>query len=328
MRALLVGWFSFEGMGATAGDLLAADVARSWLTDAGVDVAVAWAPPFSAAVDWQQVNPEAVDAVVFVCGPFGNGPPLHELLHHFRACRLIGLDVTMLEPLHTWNPFDLLIERDSSRRANPDLALAGAAEDVPVVGMVLMREQPEYGERDRHCDVNERLEALVASPGFARVLIDTRLDVSGSLLRTPAEVTSLLARMDVVLTSRLHGLVLALRSRNPRRRRGPGRGRGEAHAPGSGARVAVVLRCGCAVRAARRGVCCVPVARGPCRRVGSATPGAGGDRRPAGGARRRSQGAGARCSTAMSGPPFGVGRLPVAGSNLVARSKTRMSDGV
>lgn len=215
MRALLVGWFSFEGMGATAGDLLAADVARSWLTDAGVDVAVAWAPPFSAAVDWQQVNPEAVDAVVFVCGPFGNGPPLHELLHHFRACRLIGLDVTMLEPLHTWNPFDLLIERDSSRRANPDLALAGAAEDVPVVGMVLMREQPEYGERDRHCDVNERLEALVASPGFARVLIDTRLDVSGSLLRTSAEVTSLLARMDVVLTSRLHGLVLALRSGIP-----------------------------------------------------------------------------------------------------------------
>jgi polysaccharide pyruvyl transferase len=215
MRALLVGWFSFEGMGATAGDLLAADVARSWLTDAGVDVAVAWAPPFSATVDWRRVDPEDVDAVVFVCGPFGNGPPLQELLHHFRACRLIGLDVTMLEPLQTWNPFDLLIERDSSRRTNPDLALAAPTEDVPVVGMVLMREQPEYGERDRHRDVNERLETLVASPGFARVSIDTRLDVPGSLLRTPAEVTSLLARVDVVLTSRLHGLVLALRSGIP-----------------------------------------------------------------------------------------------------------------
>jgi hypothetical protein len=215
MRALLVGWFSFEGMGATAGDLLAADVARSWLADAGVEVAVAWAPPFSATVEWRHVGPEDIDAVVFVCGPFGNGPPLDELIQHFRGCRLVGLDVTMLEPLETWNPFDLLIERDSSRRANPDLALVGAAEDVPVVGMVLMSEQPEYGERDRHRDVNERLEALVASPGFARVSIDTRLDVPGSLLRTPAEVTSLLARVDVVLTSRLHGLVLALRSGIP-----------------------------------------------------------------------------------------------------------------
>ena len=82
------------------------------------------------------------------------------------------------------------------------------------MGMVLIHAQPEYGERDRHRDVNERSRPS-SQAGLRRVRIDTRLDVSGSLLRTPAEVTSLLARMDVVLTSRLHGLVLALRSGIP-----------------------------------------------------------------------------------------------------------------
>ena len=119
MRALLVGWFSFEGMGATAGDLLAAR-RRTVVADgrrggrrSRVGAALLGGGGLATG------RPEAVDAVVFVCGPFGNGPPLHELLHHFRACRLIGLDVTMLEPLQTWNPFDLLIERDSSDAREP-----------------------------------------------------------------------------------------------------------------------------------------------------------------------------------------------------------------
>lgn len=215
MRALLSGWFSFEGMGATAGDLLAARVAERWLVDAGHQVEVACAPPFEATVTWELADPRAFDAVVFVCGPFGNGPPLTRFLERFQGCRLVGLDLTMLEPLETWNPFDVLIERDSTRRTNPDLAVAGQCELAPVIGLVLIHEQPEYGVRDVHALANAKLEALVEQPGFVRLPIDTRLDLVGSRLRTSAEVTSLIARTDVVLTSRLHGLVLAIRSGVP-----------------------------------------------------------------------------------------------------------------
>src|SRR5436305_1693050 len=35
VKALVTGWFSFEQMGASAGDLLARDVACKWLRDAG-----------------------------------------------------------------------------------------------------------------------------------------------------------------------------------------------------------------------------------------------------------------------------------------------------
>ena len=47
------------------------------------------------------------------------------------------------------------------------------------------------------------------------VPIDTRLDINSTGLRTPAEVESLIARMDVVLTTRLHGMVLALKNGVP-----------------------------------------------------------------------------------------------------------------
>ena len=44
MRTLVVGWFSFETMGTTAGDLLARDLVCRWLSGAGVTFDVAAAP--------------------------------------------------------------------------------------------------------------------------------------------------------------------------------------------------------------------------------------------------------------------------------------------
>jgi hypothetical protein len=215
VKTLVAGWFSFELMGASAGDLLARDVACDWLREAGREFDIALAPPFSGGVDWRTVDPAGYDQVVFVCGPFGNGPPLTELLHRFAGRRLIGLNLTMLEPLEVWSPFDLLIERDSSARTHPDFAFLSARPRVPVVGVVLIDSQPEYKRRDLHQPANEALRRLVASRDVAAVEIDTRLDVNRTGLRSPAQVESLVARMDLVLTTRLHGTVLALKNGVP-----------------------------------------------------------------------------------------------------------------
>ena len=110
-RALLAGWFSFEDMGATAGDLMARDLCSRWMTSAGVAHDVAVAAPFRGGVDWRAVDPERYDQVIFVCGPFGNGPPVTDFLGRFAGRRLVGLDLTMLQNLDEWNPFDVLIER-------------------------------------------------------------------------------------------------------------------------------------------------------------------------------------------------------------------------
>ena len=59
MKALVTGWFSFEEMGATAGDLMARDVVCEWLGRAGCPHDVALAPPFEGGVDWSTVDPLA-----------------------------------------------------------------------------------------------------------------------------------------------------------------------------------------------------------------------------------------------------------------------------
>lgn len=216
MRTLVAGWFSFEGMGATAGDLMVRDLVCEWLETAGHAYDVALAAPFTGGVDWRAIDPAAYSHVVFACGPFGNGEPVTEFLDRFSGARLIGVNLTMLQPLDEWNPFHLLLERDSSAIARPDLAFLGAASRVPVVGIVRMHEQPEYGKRDMHALANDAMTRLIANHEMAPVTIDTRLDeVNAAGLRTPGEIESLIAKMDVVVTARLHGLVLALKNGVP-----------------------------------------------------------------------------------------------------------------
>ena len=216
MKALVAGWFSFEQMGATAGDLISRDVVLDWLVRAGRAYDVALAAPFAGGVNWREVDPADYSELVFVCGPFGNGPPVSELLRRFSGARLVGVNLSLLQPLDEWDPFDLLLERDSSRGSNPDLVFLGRPASTPVVGLVLIHEQPEYGTRDAHVAANAALERLLATRDVAAVRIDTRLDEANQGgLRTAAQIETLIGRMDVVLTTRLHGLVLALKSGVP-----------------------------------------------------------------------------------------------------------------
>lgn len=214
-RTLVAGWFSFEEMGASAGDLMACDLACEWLRHAGHRCDVALAPPFAGGVDWAKVDPDHYSHVVFVCGPFGNGWPITEFLPRFARSRLVGLDLSMLEALEVWNPFELLWERDSSVTARPDISVLSTQAKVPLVGLILIDTQPEYRERDSHVRANDALRELAIARGVAAVSIDTRLDVNTTGLHTAAQVESVIARMDMVLTTRLHGTVLAIKNGVP-----------------------------------------------------------------------------------------------------------------
>ncbi len=213
-RTLVAGWFSFPEMGATAGDLIARDLTCEWLDHAGRSYDVALVAPFEGGVDWREADAEGYDSVVFVCGPFGNGPPLVEFLERFSGCRLIGLNVSMLEPLEAWNPFDLLLERDSSERTRPDISLLSGPVTVPVVARVLVHPQKEYSGR-MHEVAHAAIRRLLATRELAVVPVDTRLDVNDTGLRTPGEVEAAIARVDAVVTTRLHGMVLALKNGVP-----------------------------------------------------------------------------------------------------------------
>jgi hypothetical protein len=161
-------------------------------------------------VDWRSVEPREYEQIVFVCGPFGKGPPVDAFLERFGHARLAGLNLSMLDSLEAWDPFDALWERDSSRTDRPDLALLSTPTSVPVVGVVLVHPQKEYAG-GMHAAAEAAIDRLLASRELAAVRIDTRMDRNVTGLRTPNEVASLIGRMDAVVTTRLHGLVLALK---------------------------------------------------------------------------------------------------------------------
>ena len=215
MRTLVTGWFSFEMYGATAGDLMARDVACDWLRAAGHDYDIALAPPFTGGVDWRTVDPSRYTHLMFVCGPFGESWDTQQLLGRFAHCRKLGLNLSMLQALDEWNPFDFLIDRDSSRGENPDMSLLCDQPKPPVAGLLLVHKQEEYGGRGRHDDANAAIHRLIAANEMAVVDIDTRLDENRTGLRTAGEIEALISRMDLVLTTRLHGMVLAIKNGVP-----------------------------------------------------------------------------------------------------------------
>jgi hypothetical protein len=210
-KVLVAGWLSYEDGHATAGDLLACELVCEWLGEAGYPYEVAVAPPFSEGVDWRGVDPTAYSHVVFVGGPFGRGPLEAEFLGRFADNTVIGVDLSMLAPLERWDPFDRLIERDSSARARPDIVFLSRKPLVPVVGICLV----EPYEGARVAEANAAIRGLIMARDAAVVEIDTRLDENATGLRSAAEVESLIARVDALVTTRLYGMVLALKNGVP-----------------------------------------------------------------------------------------------------------------
>ncbi|MEV6291588.1 polysaccharide pyruvyl transferase family protein [Streptomyces sp. NPDC051896] len=218
-RLLLTGWFSFRDGEATAGDVLAQRHASAELTRAGIRHDTAWSPGFRPGeLSLETARPEAYDTVLFVCGPV-HGPQVTTLHARFRTCRRLAAGVSVVDaadPAATG--FHEIIARDGTAApARRDLAATAAAGPLPpVVGVVLSQGQGEYGTRRPHEEVNARLTGWLAGKDCARLSADTRLAEDDWRLCARAEqFLALVSRCDLVVTTRLHGLVLALRTGTP-----------------------------------------------------------------------------------------------------------------
>jgi hypothetical protein len=213
---LIAGWFSFTNGLATAGDLGACRTVRKWLIEAGYHCDVALDAEISdnetvseEFVKLESVDPEAYSHVIFVCGPFGPYRTEKAFLSRFQNSVIIGLNLSMEEDINLWNPFDILIERDSSRCVRPDIAFDSVQKSVPVVGICLV--EPWGYDLEKIDSIETTITRALTLREIAPVAIDTRLDDNLVGLRTAAEVESLIAKMDVVVSTRLHGMVLALK---------------------------------------------------------------------------------------------------------------------
>lgn len=148
-----------------------------------------------------------------------HGPQVEELHRRFAHCVRIAVGTSVIDPEEpAVTGFHRVLARDAPGRApTEDLAArAPAVPPRPVVGVILTHGQHEYGAQRRHGEVAERVTHWLAGKDCARLELETRLDTRDwHLNATPAQVQSVLARLDLVVTDRLHGLVLALRVGTP-----------------------------------------------------------------------------------------------------------------
>ncbi|GAA2237582.1 polysaccharide pyruvyl transferase family protein [Streptomyces nogalater] len=218
-KLLLTGWFSFRDGEATAGDVLAQRHMSAALAGAGIAHDTAWSPGFRpGALSLETADPGAYDTLLFVCGPV-YGPQVAGLHARFRSCTRLAAGVSVVDPADpAATGFHTIVARDGTAApARRDLAADAPLGPLPpVVAVVLSSGQGEYGARRRHAQVNDAITGWLRGKDCARVPAETRLAVDDwRLCATAEQFLALVARCDLVVTTRLHGLVLGLRAGTP-----------------------------------------------------------------------------------------------------------------
>lgn len=214
MRALLIGHFS------TVGDIESLNLVSKWLTEEGIlfDVC-AYSRPVRQALGARaprDLEPKNYSHVLVICGPYSRRIAKTFGFHFdlFASAVRIGVNIELLD---SDNPFDVLIERGSQSSALPDLAFLLPTRRIPVVGIVLAPAQHEYGSRQRHEQARALIDEALEAFDFALIHLDTRFPASRnhSGVQSPDAYESICARLDIVVTTRLHGMVLALKAGVP-----------------------------------------------------------------------------------------------------------------
>lgn len=215
VRIVVAGWPSFIDGEATAGDVLAMARAADALRGPGRRVEQLFSPVLDAAAESAtSVDPLGCSLLVFACGPV-RGRQVAELHERFAGARRIAVGVSVPDPADpAATGFHRILARDTGGSTAATADLCRHCPDpvpVPVVGVVLAPGQPEYGERRRHDGVHAALEDWLTGLDAARLPLDTRIDPRDwRHAATADQFRAVLSRLDVVVTTRLHGLVLGL----------------------------------------------------------------------------------------------------------------------
>ena len=229
---ILVTWYgAFEGNG-TIGDLLSLQSLTYFLQKKGYSFDTASHKKYTGVggnlVNWEDVTPNKYKILIFVCGPIlKNHYYLPQLFNKFSSCIKIGVGVSLFEKTHFnyFNPFDHVFAREGTAQTFNDIAIVAPGysnenlkkkkenEKELVIGISLRGAQGEYGEENcLHELTNELItksvEILFQTRKGKVILIENHLARSGV---DPSEIENLYAQCDLVITSRLHGALLALR---------------------------------------------------------------------------------------------------------------------
>ncbi|MDX9990949.1 MAG: polysaccharide pyruvyl transferase family protein [Anaerolineales bacterium] len=214
-RALVCGHFSVPGGGGTFGDVEAQEMICAWLAAAGIAFDVASnVEDGVAGLRLEEARPADYGIFIFVCGPWYPQKAIPALLlERFRHCLKIGVNLSVSQPGPAG--FDFLLARDNPAEIRADIAFGKPVEPLPVVGVLLVDRQAAYGSRQRHPYVRQVFEEYLQSGQVVPLWLDTIIYNNKTGLKSGREFESLLRKVDVLITNRLHGLVLGLKNSVP-----------------------------------------------------------------------------------------------------------------
>lgn len=215
-RALVTGFFS------TFGDMESLDVVSGWLQESNVTYDVA-AYSQQVRAETGFLDPRLVEAkdythLIVVCGPYS---PHHYRrigldLNRFVHCTRIGINLEIIDEGERL-PFDVLFARSMHSYGSPDITFLHEAGRQPVVGVLLAPHQREYGQMQGHNVANSAIQLALSSMSVATINLDTRFPPSRNTsgIRSSIGFESICSRLDAIVTTRLHGLVLGIKNGVP-----------------------------------------------------------------------------------------------------------------
>ena len=233
-KKMLVCWYgSIDGHG-TIGDLLSVQSVTAKLATHGFSFVHASATSDEGVtgpnVPLNVVDPDSVSTLIFICGPIiKNHPTFEQIFDRFSPAFKVGVGVSLFryEQPNFADPFDFSISRENQLICYEDVAMlapsVGARRSErsskrPLkIGVSLRGAQGEYGEK--RC-LHERTEELVltAISEASRCRPTEVVSLENHLVRAnkrPAEIEVDYSSCDLIITSRFHGGVLAVRNGVP-----------------------------------------------------------------------------------------------------------------
>ena len=210
--ALVAGYFSYREGYATFGDTEAMRVVLDWLAEMGISCDIACDPSNGlVGLDLKRLDPTPYDIFIYVCGPWKMDN--NNLLERFGHCLKVGVNLSIEDVAS--NKFDLLYPRDTSEINNPDIVFSSDVKNAPLVGVCLVHSQYEYGNKQRHDEVDKAVNEFLNENEVANVKIDTLYVNNRTGVSDAISFENLVSRFDVVISSRLHGMVFSLKNGIP-----------------------------------------------------------------------------------------------------------------
>jgi hypothetical protein len=226
-KKILVTWYgTFKGHG-TLGDLRSFECITAHLVSLGCQVMYTSSYivniPGSEPVSLNEVKMDDLNGLVFVCGPiFFNHQETRALFTKFASKRILGVAISLFPFGHInhYDPFDLALARQGGDKSYGDVAILSkkvtgrkGVHSKPVIGIALRGMQQEYGiENCMWKEIEDIVQTCLRVVDCDILWIDNHLTNAGI---SPNEIERLYIESDLVITTRYHGAVLAIKYEIP-----------------------------------------------------------------------------------------------------------------